>query len=104
MARYFDRTTKCAFRGQADPHYIRFGSARDRNPKLKITAGKLRLEGFVPVPSFYASTYFYNRKEIASFFEPSIKCITHGVLTQCRIAHQQISVSIRYFRIVRLVA
>lgn len=47
MKRYFDRTTKCAFRDESDPHYIRFGSARDRDPKLKITAGKLRLEGSV---------------------------------------------------------
>ncbi len=58
MGRYFDRTTKCAFRDKADPHYVRFGSARDRDPKLKITAGKLRLEGFVLVLSSYASTYF----------------------------------------------
>lgn len=75
MKKYFDRTTKCAFRDESDPHYIRFGSARDRDPKLKITAGKLRLEG----------------REVASFFEPSIKCIIDGVLSQRRIAHKPIS-------------
>ncbi|KAJ3574827.1 hypothetical protein NP233_g1509 [Leucocoprinus birnbaumii] len=75
MKRYFDKTTKCSFRDPSDPHYIRFGSARDRDPKYKITAGKLRLEG----------------SDVASFFEPSIKCIVDGVLEQRRIAHKRIS-------------
>jgi len=46
MERSFDKSTKCSFRDPADPHFIRgCGSARDRDVKLKIMAGKLRLEG-----------------------------------------------------------
>ena len=45
MERYFDRNTKCAFRGTNDPQFIRFGSARDKDVKLGITSGKLRLAG-----------------------------------------------------------
>ncbi len=47
MKRYFDKTTKCAFRDPNDPHFIRFGSVRDKDVKLKIVAGKLRLDGYV---------------------------------------------------------
>lgn len=47
MKQYFDKTTKCSFRDANDPHYIRFGSARDKDVKYKITAGKLRLDGYV---------------------------------------------------------
>ncbi|KAF9444529.1 hypothetical protein P691DRAFT_736332 [Macrolepiota fuliginosa MF-IS2] len=75
MKRYFDRATKCSFRDPADPHFIRFGSARDKDVKLKIVGGKLRLDG----------------KDIASFFEPSIQCIIDGVLTQRRTSHKPIS-------------
>ncbi|XP_006460481.1 hypothetical protein AGABI2DRAFT_192178 [Agaricus bisporus var. bisporus H97] len=77
MKQYFDKTTKCSFRASEpnDPHYIRFGSARDKDMKYKITAGKLRLEGAT----------------VASFFEPSIKCIVDGVLAQRAIAHKPIS-------------
>lgn len=75
MKRYFDKTTKCSFRDPSDPHYIRFGSARDKEPKYNITAGKLRLEG----------------TDVASFFEPSIKCIVDGVLEQRRTAHKSIA-------------
>ncbi len=93
MKRYFDRTTKCAFRDESDPHYVRFGSARDRDPKLKITAGKLRLEGSVSSSLVLYNDLLLHRKEVASFFEPSIKCIIDGVLSQRRIAYASISVS-----------
>ncbi|XP_006460478.1 hypothetical protein AGABI2DRAFT_203545 [Agaricus bisporus var. bisporus H97] len=75
MKHYFDKSTKCAFRDPSDPLFIRFGSARDKDPKYKITAGKLRLEG----------------TDVASFFEPSIKCIVDGILAQRSIAHTPIS-------------
>ncbi|KAF9444526.1 hypothetical protein P691DRAFT_736323 [Macrolepiota fuliginosa MF-IS2] len=75
MKRYFDKTTKCSFRDPIDPHFIRFGSARDRDVRLKIIGGKLRLDG----------------KDVASFFEPSIQCIIDGVLTQRRTSHKPIS-------------
>lgn len=57
MKQYFDKTTKCSFRASEpnDPHYIRFGSARDKDMKYKITAGKLRLEGFVLHTTFQPS-------------------------------------------------
>lgn len=103
MKRLFDRATKCAFRGGTDPQYIRFGTARDRDPKLRITAGKLRLEAFVYIPSILILSILIlsipykrsrlDRKDVASFFEPSIKCIIDAVLAQCRTAHKHISVS-----------
>ncbi|XP_006460476.1 hypothetical protein AGABI2DRAFT_192172 [Agaricus bisporus var. bisporus H97] len=75
MERYFDRKTKCEFRNPADPNYIRFGSVRERDTKLGITSGKLRLAG----------------KDVASFFEPSVKCIVNSVLAQRQIALRSIS-------------
>ncbi|KAF9444306.1 hypothetical protein P691DRAFT_712054 [Macrolepiota fuliginosa MF-IS2] len=75
MKRYFDKATKCSFRDPEDPHFIRFGSARDKDATLKIVGGKLRLDG----------------KDVASFFEPSIQCIIDGVLTQRRTSHKPIS-------------
>ncbi|KAF7783241.1 hypothetical protein Agabi119p4_2617 [Agaricus bisporus var. burnettii] len=75
MKEYFDKTTKLTFREPRDPWYIRFGSSRDKDSRFGITAGKLRLEGTI----------------IASFFEPSIRCIIDGVLTQCSVAHKAVS-------------
>lgn len=43
----FDKTTKLTFRSMNDPQFIKFGSARDREPKLNIRSGQLRLLGQV---------------------------------------------------------
>jgi hypothetical protein len=95
MKRYFDKTTKCSFRDPSDPHFIRFGSVRDKDPNLKITAGKLRLEGCAcSSDTTYSFAHSSSRSDVASFFEPSIKCIVEGVLAQRRDAHKTISVSI----------
>ncbi|KAJ3568178.1 hypothetical protein NP233_g5879 [Leucocoprinus birnbaumii] len=76
MKKSFDKSTKCSFRSPDDPYYIRgCGSSKDKNQKLKILAGKLRLEG----------------SEVALFFEPAIECIAKGVLEQYRNAHKPIS-------------
>jgi hypothetical protein len=64
MTRYFDKTTKCSFRDPADPHFIRFGSARDRDPKLKIAAGKLRLEGCACLFHDIISLFAYCKRRI----------------------------------------
>lgn len=47
ITKLFDRTTKIQFRGPDDPCYIKFGSARDRDPALSIRGGQLKLEGYV---------------------------------------------------------
>ncbi|KAF9444527.1 hypothetical protein P691DRAFT_736327 [Macrolepiota fuliginosa MF-IS2] len=75
MEKYFDEKTKCSFRNPNDLLVIRFGSARDKDVKLRIVAGNLRLDG----------------KDVASFFEPSVKCIIDGVLAQRGIAHKPIT-------------
>jgi hypothetical protein len=41
----FDKTTKLTFRDIAEPQFIRFGSARDRDLMLNIRSGQLKLAG-----------------------------------------------------------
>ena len=41
----FDKTTKLTFRDIAEPQFIRFGSARDRDLTLNIRSGQLKLAG-----------------------------------------------------------
>lgn len=95
MKRSFDKSTKCSFRDPADPHFIRgCGSARDRDPKLKVTAGKLRLEGYVNSIMIFIDADSC-RSDVASFFAPAIKCIIDGVSAQSRTAHKPIKVSNR---------
>ncbi|PBK82157.1 hypothetical protein ARMGADRAFT_1171031 [Armillaria gallica] len=55
IAQCFDKTTKLRFKVANEPAYIHFGGMRDKDPKLNIIMGKLKLTG----------------AEVASFFEPS---------------------------------
>ncbi|TFK64289.1 hypothetical protein BDN72DRAFT_881586 [Pluteus cervinus] len=45
MVHVFDSTTKLTFRGGNTPSYIRFGSVRDRDLRVDIKAGQLKLPG-----------------------------------------------------------
>jgi hypothetical protein len=47
ITKSFDKTTKLTFRGITDPQFIKFGSARDRDPMLNIRSGQLKLLGHV---------------------------------------------------------
>jgi hypothetical protein len=45
IAKSFDKTTKLTFRNIQEPQYIKFGRASDRDVKLNIRAGQLKLLG-----------------------------------------------------------
>jgi hypothetical protein len=45
----FDKTTKLTFRNVAESQFIKFGSSRDRDPKLNIRSGQLKLAGWVNI-------------------------------------------------------
>ena len=72
----FDKTTKLRFRNSDEPQYIKFGGAKDNDQIYNIRFGQLKLLG----------------SDVASFFEPSVKCIVNAVLHQCKVAHKPISV------------
>ncbi|KAJ3575398.1 hypothetical protein NP233_g1120 [Leucocoprinus birnbaumii] len=75
MTDKFDKATKLAFRDPQDPQYIKFGGARDRDEKLRIRTGQLRLDGEV----------------IAGFFKPSIECIVKAVQEQRITASKEVT-------------
>ncbi|TFK33569.1 hypothetical protein BDQ12DRAFT_738725 [Crucibulum laeve] len=75
IKRCFDKTTKLRFRNVNDPQYIKFGSARDKDLKVGIRSGQLKLQG----------------SDVASFFEPSVKCITQAIVDQRNSAPKGIS-------------
>ncbi len=45
IAQCFDKTTKLRFKVADEPAYIHFGGMRDKDPKLNINMGKLKLTG-----------------------------------------------------------
>ncbi|KAK0448953.1 uncharacterized protein EV420DRAFT_1566351 [Desarmillaria tabescens] len=63
IAQCFDKKTKLRFKAADEPAYIHFGSMRDKDPKLNINMGRLKLTG----------------AEVASFFEPSVSSIIKAV-------------------------
>ncbi|KAF8058639.1 hypothetical protein FPV67DRAFT_511804 [Lyophyllum atratum] len=75
ITRCFDKTTKLRFRNSAEPQFIKFGSARDKDLALGIRSGQLKLKG----------------TDVSTFFEPSISCIIKCVLAQRKIASKNIS-------------
>ncbi|GLB37967.1 putative ATP binding [Lyophyllum shimeji] len=75
IARCFDKTTKLRFRNSGESQFIKFGSARDKDPGLGIRSGQLRLKG----------------TDVAKFFKPSISCIIKCILEQRRSASKTIS-------------
>ncbi|KAF8058637.1 hypothetical protein FPV67DRAFT_1523179 [Lyophyllum atratum] len=75
ITRCFDKTTKLRFRSSAEPQFIKFGSARDKDLALGIRSGQLKLKG----------------TDVAAFFEPSISCIVKCILEQRKVASKPIS-------------
>ncbi|KAF5374607.1 hypothetical protein D9615_008998 [Tricholomella constricta] len=73
MTEYFDKSAKLTF--DSNPLFIKFGGARDRDPKLRIRGGQLTLSG----------------TEVAAFFEPSVSCIIRAIKMQCMAAKKPIS-------------
>lgn len=47
ITKRFDETTKRLFRSKSDPQYIPFGSPLDRDSKVGIRGGQLKLAGYV---------------------------------------------------------
>ena len=45
IADVFDKTTKLHVRNAEDPHYIKLGTARDKDPECDIRSGQLKLTG-----------------------------------------------------------
>ena len=72
----FDKITKLRFQNSGEPHYVKFGGARDNDPSCNIRFGQLKLLG----------------SDVATFFEASLECIVKAVLDQCKVAHKPICV------------
>ena len=49
IARKFDKTTKLRFHDTEGPQYIRFGTAKDKDLRVGIRSGQIRLNGWVPM-------------------------------------------------------
>ena len=45
IVKCFDKTTKLRFKNADEPQYIKFGTIRDKDPKLNIRSGQLKLLG-----------------------------------------------------------
>ncbi|KAF8901894.1 hypothetical protein CPB84DRAFT_909984 [Gymnopilus junonius] len=66
ITKCFDKTTKLRFRNTEEAQHIKFGTLRDKDPKLNIRSGQLKLNG----------------TDVASFFEPSVQCIVESIEEQ----------------------
>jgi hypothetical protein len=51
ITRVFDKTTKLRFRTADEPQFIKFGTLRDKDVKLNIRSGQLKLLGSEPLIS-----------------------------------------------------
>ncbi|KAG6918259.1 hypothetical protein DXG01_015633 [Tephrocybe rancida] len=76
ITEHFDKNSKATFRNTDEPRFIKFGGARDRDLKLGIRGGQLKLEG----------------PDVARFFEPSVACIIQAIMRQRESAQRPISV------------
>ncbi|RDB20646.1 Heat shock protein 12A [Hypsizygus marmoreus] len=76
MKEHFDKSSKLTFEKIENPLFIKFGGVRDRDPKLNIRGGQLKLSG----------------TDVATFFQPSVACIIEAVKKQCAAAQKPISV------------
>lgn len=45
MTEVFDKSTKLSFRNSSDPSFIRFGGARERDLRVDIKSGQMKLPG-----------------------------------------------------------
>ncbi|KAF8161586.1 hypothetical protein B0H34DRAFT_673485 [Crassisporium funariophilum] len=75
IERCFDKTTKLRFRGAGEPQFIKFGTLRDKDPKLNIRSGQLKLLG----------------SDVATFFEPSVNYMIKSIEEQCNVSTTGIS-------------
>ncbi|SJL14056.1 uncharacterized protein ARMOST_17509 [Armillaria ostoyae] len=75
IAECFDTTTKLRFRDNEEASYIKFGTMKDRDPKLDIRSGQLKLAG----------------SDVASFFEPSIASMIRVIDNQRAKATKPVS-------------
>ncbi|KAK7032185.1 hypothetical protein VNI00_013359 [Paramarasmius palmivorus] len=71
----FDKSTKHLFRDDTSVSYIRFGSARDKDPRVDIKGGQMKISGDV----------------MKDFFAPSIQEIVEAIQEQQSEAHVPIS-------------
>lgn len=72
MKTNFDQSAKLTFGNVSDPLFITFGRARDKDSKLRIRSGQLKLKG----------------DEVVTFFDPSISCIVQAVKAQCEASRK----------------
>jgi hypothetical protein len=99
VIRCFDKTTKLRFNNDQQPQYIKFGGTRDNDASCNIRFGQLKLAGYVHTEFIASTTRAHTtlyRSEVASFFEPSVKCIVDSVLDMIKNGHQKIKVSTIY--------
>ncbi|KAK0481095.1 hypothetical protein EDD18DRAFT_1203722 [Armillaria luteobubalina] len=75
IADCFDTTTKLRFRDIEEASYIKFGTMKDRDPKLDIRSGQMKLAG----------------PDVASFFEPSIASMIQVIDNQRAKATKPVS-------------
>ncbi|KAK0448967.1 uncharacterized protein EV420DRAFT_836050 [Desarmillaria tabescens] len=75
IAECFDATTKLRFRDIEEASFIKFGTMKDRDPKLDIRSGQLKLAG----------------SDVASFFEPSIASMIRVIDNQRAKATKPVS-------------
>ena len=50
MVEHFDNSAKLRFKESSSPAFIKFGTARDKDPKYDIKGGVLKLAGYVWIP------------------------------------------------------
>ncbi|KAJ3503573.1 hypothetical protein NMY22_g18205 [Coprinellus aureogranulatus] len=75
IVRCFDKTTKIRFADDTVTQYVKFGSTKDRDEEVGIRFGQLKLSG----------------TDVATFFEPSIKCIIGTVEEMLRMGTHHIT-------------
>ncbi|KAF9047815.1 hypothetical protein BJ165DRAFT_1344346 [Panaeolus papilionaceus] len=75
ITKCFDQSTKLVFRNKEDWQYIKFGMPNDRESRLNIRHGQLKLPG----------------TDVAGFFDPAINCITQSIEEQKKSASTPIA-------------
>ena len=78
ICKCFDENTKIRFKNENDPQFIKFGSTKDNDANVNIRFGQLKLTG----------------KDVAQFFEPSVKCIIDAVEEQMTKSSCKITVGL----------
>jgi hypothetical protein len=80
----FDEGLKRVYSGDAGLQYVKFGAAVDYDPEHGIKGGRLTLTGYplvTPTHSCTSALIFLpaSRKDVAGFFEPSIRSTVNTV-------------------------